>query len=313
MQPSKHKSPRIIVLILNWNGWADTIECVQSVQKSCYPNFGILVVDNHSDNDSVQMLKQHLPDIEILQTEQNLGYTGGNNAGFDHLASADIDYIFVLNNDTVIDVDCLAALVDAGETHANSGIIGAFVFSYPPPGEFAYAGLKIPVGREVPEMAPFHKDDVAHALRTGEVVSVDAAHGCAFAIKKEVLMRVGGFDPAFFAIHDEVDFSVRVRETGFDVVSTPAARVYHKAGASFGNQSVNRIYYDVRNRALYFVNRAQSANTKLSAQFWRRYIIHGVGRVTKLIARRDSAAAKAVFWGTLDGIRGKGGKRQAHH
>ena len=100
--------PKVVVLILNWNGWRDTMQCVESVRQSLYSNFHIVVIDNHSEDDSVAQLKagccfesglgtERYPGCDILETEENLGYAGGNNAGFEYALTLNADYVLVLN------------------------------------------------------------------------------------------------------------------------------------------------------------------------------------------------------------------------
>ena len=315
--PFPKSVPKVAVLVLNWNGWADTIECVEAVRASHYANFHIVVVDNHSDDDSVARIKAACPYVDVLETGANLGYAGGNNIGFAYAATLNADYVFVLNNDVVVAPCCLHSLVEAGEQNAKTGIIGSFVFAYdfkdaPDTGEtFLYAGIHASNRLNVPHMANYYREDVLGVLGSDVPVPVDSAHGCAFAIKRQVLAAVKGFDSSFFAIHEEVDFCMRAREAGWNVVSAPLAHVYHKVGASFGKQSANRVYYDVRNRVRYFSNRAQAHGKRLPTQFWARYLVSGAGRVVKSLLRGKRDVAEAVLQGTLDGMRSISGKRRS--
>ncbi len=308
--------PRVVVLILNWNGWANTIECVESVRASHYDNFHVVVIDNHSDDDSVARIRAACPRVDVLETGANLGYAGGNNVGFEYAATLDADYVVVLNNDVTVAPCCLFSLVEAGEQDAKTGVIGSFVFKYDSADipdtatNFLYAGIRAPQRLNVPQMANYHREDVLPALASDLPVAVDSAHGCAFAIKRQALAAVKGFDPAFFAVHEEVDFCMRAREAGWNVVSAPLAHVYHKVGASFGKQSANRVYYDIRNRVHYFANRACAQGKRLPAEFWARYLVSGAGRVVKSLLRGEPVLAGAVFQGTFDGLRSIGGKRR---
>src|SRR5664279_2479168 len=96
------------IILLNWNGWQDTIACVESCRKLSYPNFRILIVDNGSTDNSEAILRERLPDIELLQTGANLGFAGGNNVGIRHALAQGADYVWLLNNDTVVDAEALS-------------------------------------------------------------------------------------------------------------------------------------------------------------------------------------------------------------
>ena len=305
--------PLVCIVVLNWNRPDDTIECVQSLQKTDYANAEILIVDNGSTDESTALFTARLPGIQILQTGQNLGYTGGNNFGFEYALKQGADYVFVLNNDTTVDPDCIQRLVDAGETYPETGVLGCFVFAYAPPRPFLYAGLHTQKTLGRPSMGGFVGEEIADKVEKDaaieEVVPIDAAHGCAFVIKRAALERVKGFDPKFFAVHEEVDLSMRVQEAGYQVVAVPQARIYHKVGATFGSASPNRTYYDVRNKVHYFNNRAAAQAARLPGQFWVRYTLSGLGRSVKQLLKGDRPQAQAVFQGTLDGILHRQGPR----
>ena len=165
-------------------------------------------------------------------------------------------------------------------------------YAYNAPHEFLYAGMRAPKTLNVPEMGNYHREDAQNLRESSEPVPVDSAHGCAFAVKRAALADIKGFDPAFFAVHEEVDFCMRAREAGWKVAALATAVVAHKVGASFGKQSANRVYYDVRNRVRYFANRAQAGHTRLPMQFWARYLIQGVGERSNLcyVAKKTSQA-----------------------
>ncbi|MCS6862682.1 MAG: glycosyltransferase, partial [Abditibacteriales bacterium] len=103
-------APQVSVLVLNWNGKADTLECLESLRRVDYPNFEIIVVDNASTDDSVAAIRQAYPELVILQNSDNLGYAEGNNVGIRYAKARGSDYVFILNNDTVVDANVLTPL-----------------------------------------------------------------------------------------------------------------------------------------------------------------------------------------------------------
>ena len=118
------KDPLIGILVLNWNNPQDTIRCLRSIENSDYQNFMILVVDNGSLDDSISKLRKAFPELEILETNQNLGYTGGNNAGIRFLLDRGAEYIWLLNDDIAISPDSLSHLVRATLEHPDAGFLG---------------------------------------------------------------------------------------------------------------------------------------------------------------------------------------------
>lgn len=114
--------PKVFIIILNWNGLEDTLECLESVFKLDYPNFEVIVGDNGSTDESVAIIRKTYPQVIMIENKENLGYTGGNNIAMhyamDHLA----DYVWLLNKDAVVEKDTLSKLVRSAETsQGNSG------------------------------------------------------------------------------------------------------------------------------------------------------------------------------------------------
>lgn len=109
------KYPKVFIIIVNWNGLKDTLECLQSVFKQDYPNFEVIMVDNGSKDNSVQVIRNAYPQIILIENKENLGYTGGNNVGMHYAVNSGSDYVWLLNNDTVVEPDTLSKLVAAAK------------------------------------------------------------------------------------------------------------------------------------------------------------------------------------------------------
>src|SRR5690606_35735071 len=120
-----------------------TLACLESVFRLDYPNYHVLVVDNHSTDDSVARIRERFPDLDLLVTGENLGYAGGNNAGIQHALPADFDYVCVLNNDTVVEPAFLSALVGAMEQDPRIGLAGPLMRYFEPPNLVFSAGCEI--------------------------------------------------------------------------------------------------------------------------------------------------------------------------
>src|SRR5262245_54733842 len=116
-------SPKICIIILNWNGKKDTLECLQSVQQISYENFETVVVDNGSSDDSVTIIQSEFPHITLLETGKNLGYAEGNNVGIRYGLQQKADFLFILNNDTIVDKDILTHFVQGFKQNPHAGIL----------------------------------------------------------------------------------------------------------------------------------------------------------------------------------------------
>lgn len=238
--------PLVYIIILNWNGWRDTVKCVESVLKATYPNYKILIVDNGSTDDSVKVLSGEFPDVEIVQTGENLGYTGGNNRGIERAMAEGAEYLFILNNDTFVkDKDFLQPLVEAMEKDEQVGIASGMICDYDPPHLIQYAGgytsfytgKSYAIGDRMLDKGQFNLP--------GEV---KCAAGAAMLIRADVLRKAGMFDETLFMFYDELDLSMRVKAAGYKIVHVPQSKIYHKVGASSGKNYAMAIFHLIRNR-----------------------------------------------------------------
>ena len=121
---------KVAIIILNWNGKKDTLECLESVRKIDYQNFEVIVVDNGSSDDSLKAIQSKYPEICILETGENLGYAGGNNFGMRHALQNGADYILILNNDIIVDSQLINSFIDASALIPKGGIFGAKIYYY---------------------------------------------------------------------------------------------------------------------------------------------------------------------------------------
>jgi GT2 family glycosyltransferase len=308
MTNPQHSLPLICIVVLNWNGLSDTIYCLKSLDESDYPNWSVVVVDNGSSNDEAKMIRTRYPHATVLETGKNLGYAGGNNVGLEYAARQEADYILVLNNDTEVSPGCLSALVEIGEANPNAGAIGCFVYSYAAPRPFLYAGLHAYADPYIAVMGRRYDTEV---LGAEAAVSVDSAHGCGFAIRRTAYETVGGFDERFFAVHEEVDWCMRAREASFEILAAPHAIIWHKIAASFGGLSPNRRYYDVRNMALYYHNRANGK--RLSYAWWRSFAQCTFRFFWDSVRQHQREHAVAALEAGWAGFRNQGGQRSENH
>ncbi|PYI48980.1 MAG: hypothetical protein DMF10_02830 [Verrucomicrobia bacterium] len=207
--------PSVHIVVLNWNGKPDTLECLTSLQSVSYPNRKIVVVDNGSTDGSEEAIKAAFPDVTFIQTGENLGYAEGNNVGIHHAMECGADFVFVLNNDTTTDTDVVTALVAQAEKNPNAAILGPKIYFYERP----------------------------------DIINSAGGH---LVLRLSVLREVGFFDRDFFLICEELDLCTRIRKRGFEILFVPEAKLWHKVSAAFdGNFSAVYCYYFFRNSLLY--------------------------------------------------------------
>ncbi len=237
--------PKVAIIIVNWNGKADTLECLSSLRLDTYPNKQIIVVDNGSADDSVSVIRASYSDVIVLETGANLGFTGGNNVGIRHALEQGIDYLFLLNNDTTVEPDALTALVDAAEADHRYGLLTPVIHYFDTPAEVWFAGSQMDLTR-----GTAYHDNRRVPARTEAPHEIPWASGCAMLIRAEIMKKLGGFDDRYFLNWEDVDLSLRVRSSGSRIGLVPNARIYHKVGRAFKSVSGVGHYYYVRNNLL---------------------------------------------------------------
>jgi len=237
--------PKIAIIIVNWNGKADTLECLASLSADTYASKQIIVVDNGSRDDSAAAIRAAFPAVMVLETGKNLGFTGGNNAGINVALTQGIDYVYLLNNDTTTEPDALQALVSAAEMHPKYGLLTPVIHYYDAPEDAWFAGsqLDLSLGTAV-------HDNSRVPAYTAEPFQIPWASGCAMLVRADLMRRLGGFDDRYFLNWEDVDLSLRVYGAGSSIGLVPAARIYHKVGRSFAAAKGAGRYYHVRNNLL---------------------------------------------------------------
>lgn len=246
-------TPLAYIIILNWNGWQDTIECVESCHKLTYPNFCIVMVDNGSTDGSEVILRERFSDVVIIQTGANLGFAGGNNIGIRHALEQGADYVWLLNNDTTVEPDSLNALVAAAGCNEHIGMVGSKIVYFENPSQLWYAGAVFDQARPyLPSHRGLREQDCGQYDNTGETGYVT---GCSLLARRTMIDQIGLLDEGLFLYFEDVDWNARARQAGWLLAYAPASVVRHKESISTGGAASPAVmYYTARNR-LYFVQR----------------------------------------------------------
>lgn len=242
--------PKIYIILLNWNGFSDTLECLESLQKINYPNYDVVVVDNHSTSDDVKIIKEKFGDFvkEIIVSEDNLGFSGGNNLGIQYSLNDGADFILLLNNDTTVEPDFLGKLLDVFSRNENVGI------SAPQINYFDTPKIVWTVGGKVSKIrgSGFAYSDKNESEIDKNEKEVTFASGCCLLIKKEVFEKIGYLDEKFFLYVEDTDFCFRTSKAGYKIIVSPNSKIYHKIGHSV-SEDLKQIplYYTTRNRLFF--------------------------------------------------------------
>jgi GT2 family glycosyltransferase len=305
-------NPLVYVVVLNWNSYAYTLKCLRSLQELKYPNYRIILIDNGSTDDSEAILKAAFPALTVIQTGKNLGYAGGNNIGIDHALASGADYIWLLNNDTEVDVHALSALVEALEANTQAGVAGSKIYSLEEPEILSYAGGVIDLWR----------GQVRHRGR-GEVdrEQYDLCQptafvtGCSLLIRSSTIRHCGMMDVGFFLYYEDLDWNLRIQKAGFSCLYVPESKLWHQEGGSLGRSLGKKmkpdvVYYIARN-SLYFYEAHFPVFQRLSASIWN--LLSQLKTWLTLYFRRDEQYkpyGRAVWQGWSDYLGGIRGSRK---
>ena len=249
----KSNHPHIALMILNWNGLQDTLECLESVFKNDYPNYSVYMIDNASKNDELSEIKkfcgseQSPREIHYIQNDQNLGFAEGNNVGIRQALEEGADYIFTLNNDTIVDPHFLSAAIETlslrgtkqSQDSANPiGILATTMVNYHHRHKLDNTGhLLLTTGDTVPRdrgmSSPPFKGGGEQSERGVKKSPFGACAGAAL-YSSAMLKEIGLFDKDFFLNYEDSDLSLRGIVQGWQCVHSPKSIIYHKINASIG-------------------------------------------------------------------------------
>lgn len=271
----KNSISYVAIIIVNWNGNDDTINCLSSLKKLEKSNISlkIYVIDNGSNDRRIDTMIDQFPDVFFIQNKKNEGFTGGNNRGIRQAMRDGAEYVWLLNNDTIVDSFSLKALLDVF-SDSSIGIASSKIY-FMNGREFHYeryqdgdrgrvlwyAGGMI----DWDHVNGFHRgvDEVDHG-KYDAICDIDFATGCSMMIRTSCFDDVGLFDERYFAYVEDMDFSLRMKQQGWRVVYVPKSIVWHKnAGSTDRPGNPFHQYYFTRNRLLFGYSYT-SARTKFA-------------------------------------------------
>ncbi len=238
--------PLVVTVIVNTNRRNDTLACLASLRQSIYRNHIALVLDNASSDGSVQAIHSQFPEVRVIELEENRGYAGNNNVGIQNALALQADWVFVLNEDTILDPECIDRLVQVGEADSRIGIVGPMVYHYDEPNVIQSAGGIIDRYWAASHIA----QNEADRGQFTQPRPVDWISGCAILVRRAVIERIGLLDERFFIYWEETEWCLRAKEAGWHVVHVPKAKIWHKGVQRDYRPGPSVTYYSTRNRFL---------------------------------------------------------------
>lgn len=308
---SAGSGPRVSIIILNWNSYEVTRDCLLSLQKVGYPNYEVVLVDNGSVDGSADKLAREFPSARLVRNKTNLGFAGGNNVAMRDILARGSDYLLLLNNDTIVAPNFLEELLRAAESQPEIGLVNPKILYYDPADRIWYAGGSYKPGWSFARHFGVNRIDNGKYNQAREVSFVT---GCALLVKAEVVRRIGLLDEVFFFGFEDLDWCVRAKKEGFKALYVPSAVVWHREGyvtkKNLG-KPVKDFYY-VKNSVILARKHLQARHWPLYTLSLMRYLAY---RTAGYVVRREPQRIKALYRGLWSGcntkLSGNGGAAPA--
>jgi GT2 family glycosyltransferase len=240
----------VAIILVNWNGYAYTQACLESLEKVKEPAFQVVLVDNGSQNSEGEQLKARFPQVHLIANPDNLGFAGGNNVGIRYALEQGFEQVLLLNNDTTVTPSFLQEL-QACLDQSTCGVAQPLILFAHEPQTLWSAGGKWNslLGRAITL-----GDRVTLEKYSVPAKTLDWATGCCMLVSRAALLEAGLLNEAYFAYFEDVEWSLRIRKAGFTIGLAENAIIYHEAGAASkkqhaeGTLSPKVFYFHVRNQ-----------------------------------------------------------------
>jgi len=243
--------PKVAVIILNYNGKSDTLACLESVYKVDYAHLEVIVADNGSTDNSLEAVRRSYPQARIIAYDTNVGYAEGNNRAILDAIPRGAEYLFLLNNDMIVDKGIVGHLVRAIEQLPQAAFLSPKIYYFSEPSKIWFAGGYWSARSANIISSGYQRiDDYSSWEETKETEFV---FGCAMFFRADIIKRIHLMSPEYFLVWEESDWCMRARKLGYKCYVVPAAKAWHKIEASFKKVSdgMLRYYFWNRNRLLW--------------------------------------------------------------
>lgn len=308
-----NETKSVAIVILNWNSYELTFDCLKSLENINYPSFEIFLVDNDSQDNSYDKLINDYKNgsfkltIHFIQSGGNLGFAGGNNVAIKQAYSNKFDYFWMLNNDTEVMPDSLQSLVDEIDKDSTIGIVGSKIL-YFNTNKIWYAGGTINTWTGKTTHIGYKEEDNG---QYNNVKDVEYMTGCSLLFRRELIDAVGLMKEDYFLYYEETDWNIRASKQGWRIRYVPKSLVYHKVSISSGgenNLSPYVEYYYIRNSYV-MIRRTQSLLKSIVASLlliWK--LIKGHLKILLKNQNQKKIRSKLIFRAIKDSYLMKTGK-----
>lgn len=297
--------PKVFIIIVNFNGWPDTQECLASLSSVDYGNFEVILIDNASKiKPQIASLNGQKFKVRTILNEENLGFAGANNQGIKLALENKADYVLLLNNDTTVEPDFLTKLVAEAEEDESAGIVGPLIYFFDDRKKIWSAGGRIVNNFTRGELIAYQEADEGE-YQTAE--QVDYISGTCLLVKTAIIEKIGLISEDYFLYYEDADWCLSASRVGFRSLLVPQSKIYHKASQSTVEFSYPYIYYHSRNGLIF----GERFGNKVVVQLYSAWLF--IKQIAKLVFNYKREWAKPVMRGILDFWRGKRGKLEGYY
>ncbi|UNC14952.1 glycosyltransferase family 2 protein [Acidiphilium multivorum] len=255
--------PAVAIIVLNWNDSKNTIACIESLQRIIYPKFKIYIIDNNSEDNSIENIRKIFPYIEIYNSGSNLGWAGGNNYGIKLAKLHGYNYFYLINPDIRVEPKTLSALVEAIDAE-DVAAVGSVVISYSNPDWLEFAGSQLTSESGFSRQTSMKKSEFVF---DGPDIDVPELKGCSFLITEKGFDKIGYFDERYFLNYDETDWCFRARSNNMRCVFSKKSICFHIGAQTFGGVSSPLYRYFIARNRIFFARKNLDKKSLIFA--WR--------------------------------------------
>ncbi|MBM3244535.1 MAG: glycosyltransferase family 2 protein, partial [Candidatus Omnitrophica bacterium] len=262
---------KVGIIVVNYNGFEYSSDCIDSLLKSDYKLFEIIFVDNGSKDGSAEMIRNRFKDtINCVFLSENKGVTGGNNAGIDFAVKRGCDYALFLNNDTVVEHDFLTKMMLTSRECGQALVAPKIVCDFDRRRIDHWVGKDYDWWRSRPQghkVYPFDNEEFSFRA------DIKVASTCCLLVPISVINRIGMMDENYFMYLDDADFTIRASRAGYRIIYEPEAMIYHKCNKTTGGKQPSYFEYYLLTRNVFYFYRKLCKNNSAKAYFFSRIII----------------------------------------
>ena len=290
------KNSKIAIIIVNWKQYQLTKLCLYSLQKIKYDNYQIILIDNESNPKELKKIKNQFDKIITFPNQKNLGFTGANNIGIEYAIKNDFEYVMLINNDTEVEKNFINPLIELLEKNQNFGAAQPLILNY-------YNRNKVwSAGGFLNKFFGY-----TYVIKSPEGIkkNIDWITGCCFFLRTDVIKKIGLLDEKFFAYYEDVDWSIRIKNAGYDLAFVKSSVVYHHGSKSSKNESNEGTlspfvhYLNIRNH-IFLLRKNKDIFNSVGVLFFQFFKI--VSYSVYFIVRVRINKLNMVYKGLIDGL-----------